>query len=577
MPFNTPARKKRDTELPNSPITEAEIAALTEIVNVKGFPAMNAALEKAYGYGIATYKNYPVTGVNAFLDQNGSLKQGQKIVQIGSLKTLLPFGCSISQQCNAYMAATTSTTTADVKAGLYVLPVVNGAAFTAGQKISMPLYSARIWTTTVASVSGNNVTITDPTMGFIRTGSSVTINTTGTVPSLNQSYGATNAAIALLGGPVEVLPGYGYGGATYQAMIADLERDLRYYRPDYVALNMFENDLTGVPGAASVATYNQLLARARMCARLCLKHGATPIVYSSMPYGSASIGVPASRGADYDNMLAYLTAPVSGNKSQFELDVPGAYGDNLSTQWLDPAFIDSPTYSRRPLPGWTDNVHPNSNKRFAVGAFITPKLKTLLPPAASRLDMAIGKMEYAAVAGSGGTPVGNMTGIVPEYYVGGTFGAAVMVGSRNADSSYKISATWPGAATRNTDYAFTRYPIWMVGAWAGSKHRFKIYAKIRINSKVGIGQINVESQIAPTGEDHTSGFGVDCAVSLPADGSIICLETPHFALGALATSVTAWLSIKPTDAASPANASIDIDLIELGLIQCIPETPHEFV
>lgn len=491
------------------------------------------------------------------------------------LPKLLTFGCSIAQQCNAYMAASTSTVSGDHKAGVNVLNVVNGAAFSPGQKISMPLYNARIWTTTINSIATNALTLADYLPGFVRTGSAVTINTTGTVPSLMQGYGAINAAVALLGGPVEVLPSFGYGGAICQAMVLDLERDLRYYRPHYVGLHMFENDLTGTP--ASSITLEQMKGWARHMANLCLQYGAVPIVYSSMPYYNGSSGIRADRAADFDGLLDYLTKIVSNGKSQFELDVPGAIGDDLSTPWLDPAYLNDPTFSRRPLPGWTDGVHPNSNKRFAVGQFAVPKLKKLLPTAGSRLDLVANKRENAALSGTGGTAVGSITGVIPADFVAGTFGAAVMQTSRNADGSLNVIGTWPGAAARNTDYIFARYPIWMPGVWAWTPNRFKVYAKIRINSMVGIGQVFAEAVIAPTGEDHSGSFGVDCAKSMPADGTILCIETPHFACGQTATSITPWLTIKPTDAGSPANASIDIDILELGLIQCVPETPHGFI
>jgi hypothetical protein len=65
--------------------------------------------------------------------------------------------------------------------------------------------------------------------------------------------------------------------------------------------------------------------------------------------------------------------------------------------------------------------------------------------------------------------------------------------------------------------------------------------------------------------------------SLLADGSVIMLETPVFAFGPLATSINLTVDIRPKDATSPANAAIDIDIIELGLLPVMPETPHSFV
>lgn len=267
-------------------------------------------------------------------------------------RRLLVFGCSIAQQCNAYLAATTSTVTGgDIKAGGTQITVANGALYTVGNGIGVPLYNARIWQTTITAIAGNVLTVADKIPGLIRNGSAVTIYTSGKMPSLKMGYGAINAAVALLGGPVEVMPTYGYGGAIFQQMYCDLERDLRYYRPQYVALHMYENDICGTVASGS-ASLEQFKGWARIMAKMCLSYGAIPIVCSSMPYYncSAGTGIPASRTADFDGLLDYLCKPVtSDGLSQLQLDVPGSYGMDLSTPWLDPDFVNDASFARRPI------------------------------------------------------------------------------------------------------------------------------------------------------------------------------------------------------------------------------------
>ena len=492
-----------------------------------------------------------------------------------ALPKLLVFGCSIAQQCNAYLHTSTSTLSAvDVKAGANVLTVANGALFTAGQKITVPLYNGRLWTTTINSIATNDLTIADKTPALIRASSAVTINTTPTLPALDQGYGAINAAVALLGGPVEVVPAYGYGGAIYIQMYADLERDLRYYQPHYVALHMYENDLTSTV-ASGGATLEQFKAWARQMARLCLNYGAIPIVYSSMPYynSGASRGVPASRAADYDGIAEYVG---SGTSGQLSKDVPGAWGDNsLSYGWLD---TSNPTWPRAPLAGWTDGVHPNTNKRFAVGAIALPVLRQLLPPAGSRIEQIVSPLEVTRCEGTGGT-ASNLVGgsIVPKSHTIVAYGTALCTTSRNADGSLKIVGSWPGAANRSNDYITDKFTMTFPTVWAGGTQRFKVYMRIRINSMVGIAQLFAEVTITPTGENHTGQTGVDMCETIPADGRIMVLESPHFAIGVGATSIQPALLIKPITAVSPANAVIDMDVLELGVVPVIPEVPHSFI
>lgn len=489
---------------------------------------------------------------------------------------LLVFGCSIAQQCSAFLHSTTATIAGgDVKAGAAALTVSSGPAYTAGQKITMPLYNARLWTTTISSISGNILTIADKTPGLIRNGVAVTINTWPTVPALDQGLGAVNAAVALLGGPVEVVSSYGYGGAIFQQMYCDLERDLRYYRPQYVALHMYENDMCGTV-ASGAASLEQFKAWARQMARMCLSYGAIPIVYSSMPYYNSTtvVGIPPSRAADYDGLAAYVG---SGTSGQLSVDVPGAYGDNsVSFAWLD---TSNPTWPRAPLAGWTDGVHVNTDHRFAEGLVALPVLQKILPAAGSLLDYVVSNREASAMAGTGGALSNLVAGsVVPKGHTCAAYGTAVgnVTTSRNADGSLKIIGTWAGAANRTNDYISDWFTFTFPTCWPGSTQRFKVYIRVRVNSMVGIAQIFPECTIS-TGEDHTGGTGADMCVTMPADGRVILMETPHFAIGEGAVSMKPTITIRPVTAASPANAYIDIDVLEMGVVPCMPEVPHAFI
>lgn len=521
---------------------------------------------------IVTAETNPLTG-GIELSAGGNRLPG--IPAMNALPKLLVFGCSIAQQCNVYTSNVTSTLSAvDLKAGATVLTVANGALFSPGQKITVPLYNARLWTTTINSIAGNDLTIADKTPGMIRASSAVTITITPTVPNLSQGYGAVNAAVALLGGPVEVVPAYGYGGAIFRQMYADLERDLRYYSPHFVALHMYENDLTSTV-AGGGASIEQMKAWARQISRLCLNYGAIPIVYSSMPYYNSIIpaGIPASRAADYDALAAYIG---SGTDGQLSADVPGAWGDNsLSYGWLD---TSNPTWPRAPLAGWTDGVHPNTNKRFAVGAIAAPVLSKLLPTYGSRVEQIVSPLEVTRCEGTGGT-ASNLVGgsIVPKSHTIAAYGTALCTTSRNADGTLKIVGSWPGAADRSIDYITDKFTMTFPTVWAAGTQRFKVYMRVRINSMVGIAQLFSEVTITPTGENHTGYTGTDMCETIPADGRVIILESPHFAIGVGATTIQPALMIRPITAGSPANAAIDVDVLELGVVPVMPEVPHTFI
>jgi hypothetical protein len=511
---------------------------------------------------------------------------------------MLVFGCSIAQQCNAYLANSTSTTTGgDIKAGTNQITVSNGALFTVGDYVSLPLYNARIWTTTVTVIAGNVLTLADKLPGLVRNSSAVNRFTAGIVANLNMGYGAINAGVALLGGPVEVVPSYGYGGAIFTQMYCDLERDLRYYRPHYVALHMYENDMTSNPSTG--ATLDQFKGWARLMAKMCLSYGAVPIVCSSMPYYNVVTGggVPYSRNGDFDGILDYLCKPVRDGLSQLQIDVPGSYGMDLSTPWLDPDFINDTSFARRPIyaklnggvlsaaeqalsnwtsitnggfvikidgasltvsgldfsaatsmtqvasiiktalgvyglvnwddaggrfvvrgpasldyatapgsgtdvsaqlkltsgtagtltQGWTDGVHPLTNKRFGEGYFAKPVLKALLPPWQSMLDYVVTPRETSAMVGTTGATSGLQAGsVVAKNHTGVAWTANVIATfSKNADGSQRIVASWPGAASRSSDYLTDRFSFTFPTVWAGSTQRFKVYALMRIKADGG--------------------------------------------------------------------------------------------
>lgn len=474
-------------------------------------------------------------------------------------RRLLIFGCSIAQQCNDTLHTATGTIPAETLAGTDQITVNNGALFTVGGKVAFALYNARIFRTTVTAIAGNVLTLADKVPGFIR--AQTTINAYTSL-IINRKLGAINAAVAMLGGPVEVVQPYGYGGAIYQQMYADLERDLRYYRPHYVALHMFENDMTSAAGA-NTATLSQLCAWARQCARMCLSYGAIPIVCSSMPYYNSvsGVGIPAGRAADFDGLLAYLCTPVKDGKSQLQVDVPGSYGMDLSTPWLD---TSNPTWPRAPLAGVTDGVHPVSAKIFY------PVGKAALPVTLRNVTTLSGTTGTKAGAGAA-----NISGSVPASWTFTSAGTAIIAITRNADGSLKLYMTWPGDTNRNNDALTTQFSMTHPKAWAGSTQRFQGYLKFRVNSMKGIGQIFPQANQLPSWNTATGTTGIDMCATMPT-GVIMLLTTSIFEIPVGGTTIYNGFSINPDTAVAPG-AYLDIDICECGVLPVMPEPPHNYV
>lgn len=539
---------------------------------------------------VVSSKTDPVTG--------GISLNGQAAGVIANSAFYLPrvlvFGCSIAQQCNAYLhdtpvanPTTVTTTSGEHKAKSTVLNVANGSLYLAGDKIAFPLYNGRMYVAKIASIATNALTLTAPIPAAVRTDQSVCkVTAAQTAASMLQGIGAGNAGVILLGSPAETLPAYGYGGALFREMYADLERDLRYYRPNVVIMHPYENDLT-IATASGGYSLDQLLAMTKWVTALCLSYGATPVMCSSMPYYRTTpsvAGIPASRKADFYAILDYLTKPISSGKSKYQLDFPGAYGVDLSTPWLDPAYANDGTYPCRPLAGWTDGVHPNTSKRFAVGQNVAAVLQNILPPSRSWLDFCMNPRDIASMGGTTGAVTNMQAGsVAPKNYTIQAYGTAVATSSKNADGSLNIVSNWPNASSRTGDFIKGKVSFTFPTVWPGSTSRYRVYMRYRINSMNKMAQVYPNAYLAPNLDNHCGDTGSDMLDTHPTDGRIMILTTNQFEIGYSAesgtwnTSIEMSFMIAPQTLGSPSGAAIDIDIFELGLVPCVPETPHTFM
>lgn len=501
-------------------------------------------------------------------------------------KKVLSWGHSISAQ-NQPGFTNTTTTTAAVYKNATAIPLAAIGSFVVGDYFAVRLSNGRIWVSSVASIAGNTITAADKVPVYITTGFGVYRigQATLTAPVLVTSYGTARAVNALLGGPCELVSSYGYSGATQLQMYADLDRELRYYQPDYVYLHLFENDVADGAYAGSV-TLASLLERTRNLCRMCLSAGATPIVASSMPYYKPGIaGVTGTRVADFDAILAHLTAPVAGGKTQLQIDVPGAYGFDVSTLFLN---TSNATYPRAPLAGWTDGVHPNTNKRFFIGEFVKNQIGGLFPKPDPLVNYALSNAALTTLQGSGGTATNLIAGsVVPAGYTITAAGQATCQTTRNADGSLKFIGAWPGQAFNSSDYIKAQYyfgavpPLYNLGAhpptWNGTNRTFYLGLLVRVNSHVGLASIAPVATLRPSYNSFSGATSLDMMDSVPiGDGRTMLFTTPHFQFPDNIVSLEITLEIRTKSAVSPANYACDIDVSLLGLFEVQPEIPFDY-
>ena len=156
------------------------------------------------------------------------------------------------------------------------------------------------------------------------------------------------------------------------------------------------------------------------------------------------------------------------------------------------------------------------------------------------------------------------------------YGAAIATSSRNADGSLKLNINWP-TASQGADGVVVKYFVtWPLSAY-GYKSRFRGFSRFRVNAKSGIAQIypDVINSGAGISDQYYGEFGNDIANSMPADGSPLCLYTPEFWVGVGVTQCQLSFEVRPTTGAS--GASIDIDLLSLGIVPVTAAIPHSYV
>lgn len=466
-------------------------------------------------------------------------------LQSGGRPTLLVFGNSIGGQSSRFVASTTAYSSAEARAGASVIQVPDATLFSINDKIIIGLgfqgFHKATVTATDTAPTPDTITITPALPYLARVSAPILKYTTVEPNGIRMGSGAISTAVAMLGGSVDVIPGYGFGGALARQMLLDLPLWLRYYRPSYVAFHLLEND------AAASTSLASMQASIRTAAEMCVRNGATPLFFSSMPSSS----IINSRIDEYDAMLTYVLN--IGNV------VPGARGFNLSTPWLDTA---QPTL-RPPLAGWTDGVHPNANKRMTIGDMVAAMLSPIIGSRSTLADIALDSYD---MSGTGGTATNLVGGSVVAANTTVSADAGVTAtASKTADDKQRVVFSVAGASNVSSTTAKVRKLSNALPTNVGGQMA-KGYAIIKINALTNVSMLYPYITFSPGFETYSAWQDSDVMTDPAMVGKTLTIETSAVRIpnGATSYDIDVWM--RPQTLGSPSGVSGDFEVLEMGLL-----------
>lgn len=468
-------------------------------------------------------------------------------------KRLLVFGNSIASQSNSAMANSTTTLSAQALAGATALTVASIAGLASGDKVAVGLYNGEVHTTTInGAPSGNTVVLLAPLPKLARSGAGLLKYTVARPGGVRRSYGAIASAVSLLGHPVEIVQGYGYGSAEAWPMLADLPAWLRQVQPDFVAFHLFENDIGNGKSLTSCAD------AAKYACKLTLAAGATPIMFTCMPNTSINT---APKSQVFDDLKTYIL-------TQLPADRPGTVVLDASTPWLDTGV----STSRAPLAGWTDGVHPNANRRFTIGDLYDTTLSGILGSGGSMADEGINT--NPALTGTGGTATGLQGGsVVAAGWTIYADAGVTLTASKTAGDVQRVQYSVAGASNILSTQGIIRQTGVAVPVNSGGAQAAFVRARVKINAMANISMLQPSYVDTQTGNQY-SFQDSDSAIDPAMVGRTIVLETPTFLVGEGATTYDISLNIRPQTLGSPSGCVADLEILELALI---PSTAHRLV
>ena len=462
----------------------------------------------------------------------------------------LVFGNSLQAINNTVLSGSTTTTSAEAKAGATVISVAAIGTIADGDKIAVAYYDGTILHTTVSGApSGNNITLPTPLEKLVRSGANV-LKYTGVLPTnVRRNGGPVYLGMAMLGMPVQFIQGYGYGGGTMPELVQDLPRVLEATKPKYAHLILPENSMA--------LGSDELIRLLKVALRICAGHGVIALVNTCYPSDSYTAGAQA---ASYDAYNAYV-------RSQMLVDYPLSKCIDVGDQWLDTA---RPTL-RAPLAGWTDGVHPTATKYAVIGTYYKEQFALLN---INDVDMAINSITTNPyLAGTGGTQSGLQGGsISPSGYTITAQPGVNAATSVGPNGGLRIVMSVPGTSDITTTVLTMRMRLTMGSSAASGDQAMSGFVKLIITDLTGISMIYPYITYAASSLTYTCGQDAVYTGYAYLYGETVQLEAPALPIPTGDTYCDLYLYIRPQTGLSNG-VSVDVEVLSAGLFP-VPAISH---
>jgi len=467
-----------------------------------------------------------------------------------SRKTGLIVGTSIAgQSLRAVAAYTSSITATPIKAGQNQIQLVAGGVTALGAAVNdylaFGLCNQQFWVAKITAIATDLVTIDRRLPRLMRASAGVSKVTAPTLWAAQHraGLGIFGAVNQMLGGPLDLLPGHGHGGALGSEILAALPALLAYHRPAVVALHLLDNDTVGT---TSIQEMRNVIDAA---AQMCVSAGAKPVFAAPLPSDSLS----AARAAAYDDAVAYTLSV--GQR------FPTAIGIDPGSLYIDKS---NGSFPRRPLAGWTDGVHPNGEKRYQIAAGVLEQCRPAFGTATSLAQLMIGP--NVLLSGSGGT-ANNLVGgsVVPDATTITAQAGVTLATSRESSGALKFDLSIPGASNVSSTQAtvvqvYTFPPTWAPDTFVRS------VARVRVDQTVNVSMLQLDCALGG-GTVSTSFREVNTHDEAAGQGREFFFETPCIpVVDPAATTITATFSMRPDTVGSPSGVVAKFTVLEMGFL-----------
>lgn len=485
-------------------------------------------------------------------DTSGNTKYLIPSKGAGNRRRLLLIGNSlIEQSCRTYYGYTTTISAVDIRPGAVTIPLVAGGVAAAGLSIGdqafIELCDHTPWRVAISGISGDTLTVAKPNPRTIRASQKVVkaAALTSYLPLYpTGGYGVANMLVRLLGGGMDLLPGYAHGGAIARDILVGLPDQLAYYRPEIVLMQLFENDITsGTPIA-------EMIRRLKWACNLCLTYGAIPVVATVSPSASYTV----SMAVFFDAINGYI-------RDQLQIDFPSAIPIDPGAIYLTTA---NPTYPRSPLAGWTDGIHPNTGYQYSIAKSIKSVVADLFGEEVEDYHLA---SPNPTLAGTGGTATNLQAGsVVPQSTtIAASVGTTTTTTSKDGSDVLHVDFAVPGASGASSSQLVISQSITLPLSY-GLTSFFKALCAIDVSAISGISMFQVEVTSGATTYAKTA-TALDASDSAGITGERVCVETPAFLVEPGKTSVTVAFSIRPQTLTSPSGVVFVGNIKKLGITQ----------